>query len=207
MISSLVLKDMKTFVSKIHRKLKNEQLRQHFHEVDTAFAHQLDFEGFTTFYMNLMNADLPKFLYQHIGCYSSDGRRVTLKEFMDFLKDQQKVENINEREVSETIKDYLLDPLRQYEIDPYFTITEFIDYLYAKDNSVWDYRYDTVYQDMDQPLSNYFIATSHNTYLSGDQFKSESSVECYARSLRMGCRCIECKSRQISQMLSLIIFD
>ena len=33
--------------------------------------------------------------------------------------------------------------------------------------------------DLDQPLSSYFIATSHNTYLVGHQLKGLSSVELY----------------------------
>ena len=194
MIFRVVLKDMKTFLTKIHLKLSNQQLKQQFYEVDRAFAHQLDFEGFSTFYQNLIYSDPNKFMNEHIGSYSLDGRRVTLSEFINFLRKEQKVEQLIEKEVSDLIKNYLLDPLRHYEIDPYFTITEFIDYLYSKENCVWDPTKDVVYQDMNQSLSHYFIATSHNTYLSGDQFKSESSVDCYSRALRMGCRCIECQS-------------
>ncbi|RWS09905.1 Inactive phospholipase C-like protein 2, partial [Dinothrombium tinctorium] len=46
-------------------------------------------------------------------------------------------------------------------------------------------------QDMTQPLSHYFIATSHNTYLLEDQLKGPSSVEGYVKVLQKGCRCVK----------------
>ena len=44
-----------------------------------------------------------------------------------------------------------------------FTAEEFIDYLYSRHNTIWDKEQSQVNQDMDQPLSHYWIASSHNT--------------------------------------------
>lgn len=49
----------------------------------------------------------------------------------------------------------------------------------------------SITHDMNQPLSHYFIATSHNTYLLSDQLIGASSGDAYIRALTSGCRSVE----------------
>ncbi|CAK7898184.1 1-phosphatidylinositol 4,5-bisphosphate phosphodiesterase 1 [[Candida] anglica] len=63
-------------------------------------------------------------------------------------------------------------------------------------NNYLSSKYASPYFELDEhyfemPLNEYFISSSHNTYLLGRQFVGDSSIEGYIKVLQRGCRCVE----------------
>lgn len=82
----------------------------------------------------------------------------------------------------------LAEPKDMYRINR----DQFEAHLLAAENDAFDPDTERFRpEDMDQPLSEYWISSSHNTYLIGDQYTSHSSVEMYSNALYRGARCLE----------------
>lgn len=61
-------------------------------------------------------------------------------------------------------------------------------YLASDDNSN---AMANVTEDTSYPISDYFISSSHNTYLWGNQLYGKASTKAYRKVLERGCRCVE----------------
>lgn len=83
------------------------------------------------------------------------------------------------------------EPSEEGRQQGYLSLDGFTSYLTSDECHLFDREHDAVCQDMSQPLSHYYISSSHNTYLIEDQFRGPSDVSGYIRALKMGCRCVE----------------
>ncbi|XP_053527296.1 1-phosphatidylinositol 4,5-bisphosphate phosphodiesterase gamma-1 isoform X2 [Artibeus jamaicensis] len=191
-------KDLKNMLSQVNYRVPNMRfLRERLTDLEQRSS-DITYGQFAQLYRSLMYSaqktmDLP---FLEASALRAGERpelcRVSLPEFQQFLLEYQgELWAVDRFQVQEFMLDFLQDPLREIE-EPYFSLDEFVTFLFSKENSMWNAKLDAVCPDsMNNPLSHYWISSSHNTYLTGDQFSSESSLEAYARCLRMGCRCIE----------------
>ncbi|KAF8064845.1 1-phosphatidylinositol-4,5-bisphosphate phosphodiesterase 1 [Lyophyllum atratum] len=71
------------------------------------------------------------------------------------------------------------------------TLDGFSSFLVSSDNAVFSEKDRDVWQDMTRPISEYYISSSHNTYLIGHQLVGVSTIEGYIRALLHSCRSVE----------------
>ena len=121
---------------------------------------------------------------------SIDNVLMSTDTFLKFLKQSQGVSNVSMEEVLELVKKYDL-VCDTNHVDS-ISLSGFTHFMLSQEASrTHSTRKGAATHCMKQPLSNYFIASSHNTYLTGHQFNGESSVNMYALVLVSGCRCVE----------------
>nr|XP_030136243.3 1-phosphatidylinositol 4,5-bisphosphate phosphodiesterase eta-1 isoform X5 [Taeniopygia guttata] len=183
----LTIEEIHQLMHKLNVSLPRRKVRQMFQEADTDENQgTLNFEEFSVFYKMM---SLRRDLYLLLLSYSDKKDHLTAEELAQFLRVEQKMNNVT--------PEYCLDIIQKFEVSEenkkqnVLGIEGFTRFMRSPACEVCNPLHRHVHQDMQQPLCHYFIASSHNTYLSGDQLLSQSRAEMYARVLQAGCRCVE----------------
>ncbi|PLW37449.1 hypothetical protein PCASD_10657 [Puccinia coronata f. sp. avenae] len=191
--NKLDFQEIVNLCSKLNISVPESDIRAHFEIADSQTRGYLDFPAFQHF-VKLMKKrpDIEALFHKFTG-----GRKLmSADEFTAFMKDVQHSELSPSTihaiyakflDVSDSENNDAPDPHQAKEM----TIEGFASFLQSADNSALHEKHITVHQDMSLPLHDYFISTSHNTYLVGNQLKGESTVEGYIRALQHGCRSVE----------------
>ncbi|XP_047247734.1 1-phosphatidylinositol 4,5-bisphosphate phosphodiesterase eta-1 isoform X3 [Girardinichthys multiradiatus] len=172
---------------KLNVNLPRRKIKQMFQEADTD-DHQgtLTYEEFSVFYKMM---SLRRDLFLLMMAYSDRKDHLTAEELTNFLRNEQKMTNMTSEYVAEiTEKFEVSDENKQRGI---LGIEGFTSFMRSPTCDIFNPLHHEVNQDMEQPLCNYFVASSHNTYLTGDQLLSHSKTDMYAWVLQSGCRCVE----------------
>jgi len=193
---NLNLSSVESLCRSLYMHCSKNVLRAQFEKADSRNAGRLNFIEFTDFVRRLKYRNEIKDIYKSIVVDSNDG--IGLESFLAFLQQTQGIDITTRRDhwvkvftkfvrKSETHSPTAQDPTDASMMIMNFTA--FTAFLCSASNNIQAVKIPDT--RLDRPLNEYFISSSHNTYLLGRQVGGYSSLEAYIRALQRGCRCVE----------------
>ncbi|XP_040843702.1 1-phosphatidylinositol 4,5-bisphosphate phosphodiesterase eta-2 isoform X1 [Ochotona curzoniae] len=184
---SLSVAEVLQLLHKLNVNLPRRRVKQMFREADTD-EHQgtLGFEEFCAFYKMMSTR---RDLYLLLLSYSDHKEHMDAADLQRFLEVEQKMVGVTLESCRDIIEQF--EPCPENRRRGVLGIDGFTNYARSPAGDIFNPEHHGVHQDMTRPLSHYFITSSHNTYLVGDQLMSQSRVDMYAWVLQAGCRCVE----------------
>ena len=187
---------VKRLCQNLHIYSASSVLERNFSHADVRKCGRLNFTEFLEFVRRTNQRPDIQRIYHSIASEPRLG--ITLDEFLSFMREVQQ-EDVDSNlplwekrfaRMARKPKSYTsdkegsdpMDALRMCE-------AVFIGFLASKQNG--PLKEEPQFYTLDRPLNEYFISSSHNTYLLGRQVKGQSSIEGYITALSQGCRCVE----------------
>uniref|UniRef100_A0A8C8FQ40 Phosphoinositide phospholipase C n=1 Tax=Oncorhynchus tshawytscha TaxID=74940 RepID=A0A8C8FQ40_ONCTS len=184
---SLSISEVLHLLHKLNVNLPRQKVKQMFKEADTDDNQgTLGFEEFCSFYKMMSTR---RDLYLLMLTYSNHMDHLDTSNLARFLELDQKMTKVTKDHCIEIVNKF--EPCPENQKQGVLGIDGFTSYMRSPEGDIFNPEHNVVTQDMSQPLCNYFIASSHNTYLMGDQLMSQSRLDMYAWVLQAGCRCVE----------------
>lgn len=177
----LAFEGVMKLATKLHINIEEDYLKKAFEAEDSRSKGYLNYEDFKRFVRNLrQRPEFVRIFEKHCSIGPEKRHQMIESDLIKFLQEEQHESCINRTvlhrafELFSGDKQYMTaEDLGSFLLSPYSTL------------------YKPVIEDFTRPLNEYFISSSHNTYLLGRQFNGVSSVEGYIHALERGCRCIE----------------
>ena len=132
------LQELKKFMQKVNCKVATNVLKEKFGKYVVGGSGDIGFDDFCTIIQDL---SFPRLFLDVFASFSADGKRVTIAEFQNFLESEQgetfEAGEDSKKSIAERMRNFLQDPSRDIQ-EPYFTVSEFVDWIFSRDNQVFD---------------------------------------------------------------------
>ncbi|KAL3479756.1 PLC-like phosphodiesterase [Aspergillus californicus] len=181
----------------LHINCSQNMLRAQFMKANTGRKGKLNFTEFQDFVTRLRERRDVREIYKSHASSSREG--LTAEEFLTFLRDGQREDVDSDQAYWISIFDKFVRKSKSraptsaespIEEQPRrMNLDAFSSFLASSRNALYASR--PPQSRFDRPLNEYFVSSSHNTYLLGRQVAGASSTEAYISALTQGCRCIE----------------
>jgi phosphatidylinositol phospholipase C delta len=180
----------------LHINCSEHTIRSHFHKADARQSGSINRDQFLYFVRRLKERKDIKHIYKQL--VTDKQREVDKETFFSFLKSEQGVDpqtNVQhwtavfEKFARATKPKATPTEGGNIPLPPTMNFPAFQTYMNSASNSVFTPANPQL--NLSRPLNEYFISSSHNTYLLGRQVYGESSTEAYIAALQKGCRCLE----------------
>ncbi|XP_003465715.1 1-phosphatidylinositol 4,5-bisphosphate phosphodiesterase delta-3 isoform X11 [Cavia porcellus] len=183
--SKMSFKEIKGLLRMVNVDMDDMYAYRLFKECDRSNDERLEGPEIEEFVRQLLKRpELEELFHQ----FSGEDLVLSAPELLEFLEVQGEA-GATLAHAQQLIQTYELhETAKSHEL---MTLDGFMMYLLSPEGAALDHTHATVFQDMGQPLSHYFISSSHNTYLTDSQIGGLSSTEAYIRAFTQGCRCVE----------------
>ncbi|KAI4252502.1 MAG: hypothetical protein LQ352_004260 [Teloschistes flavicans] len=187
---------------RLHIHCSPNRFRAQFEKADVHGTGTLDFSEFQDLIRRLKEREEFKTIHESISCEDTDA--IGIDEFLQFLQQVQGVEVDSNRAFwekvfadfarsSKTTNHVQNDANSTEGTSMHLSLSGLSSFLCSTYNSIYNNVHPITANEARfvRPLNEYFISSSHNTYLLGRQVAGSSSTEAYVKVLQQGCRCVE----------------
>lgn len=180
----------------LHINGSSKHLHSKFSQADTTGSGRLNYNGFQELVKLMKIREDVRLIHHQIASDPSKG--ISIEDFFRFLQEIQGEDVEGDRAHWEGVfarfvrRSKSKEQVNQDASDqgiPYMNESALSNFLISTFNV--PLKPQPLNYSLDRPLNEYYISSSHNTYLLGRQVAGQSSIEAYISVLSRGCRCVE----------------